>query len=121
MGKMCLTSVYMQAYVIKYNLIVKMYLNLLTVMVGVYCLFTTVFNLRFLKDSERLGKKQAVLDDEALISILIPARNESLAIKMCLQSLTVQTYRNLEILVLDDDVFLLLFNKPLTVIPLILA
>jgi len=31
MGKMCLTSVYMQAYVIKYNLIVKMYLNLLTI------------------------------------------------------------------------------------------
>ena len=71
-------------------------------MVGAYCLLITFFNLRFLKDSEQLGKKQAVLDDEALISILIPARNESMAIKMCLQSLTVQTYRNLEILVLDD-------------------
>lgn len=40
---------------------------------------------------------------EGLISVLIPARNEENNISNCLQSLTMQDYMNLEILVLDDN------------------
>lgn len=42
---------------------------------------------------DRTGKK---------VSVLIPARNEEGAIESCLDSLVRQTYRNYEILVLDD-------------------
>ncbi len=38
-----------------------------------------------------------------LISILIPARDEELAIERCVRSLVAQTYERLEILVLDDS------------------
>ena len=39
----------------------------------------------------------------ALVSVLIPARNEEINIKRCLYSLIDQSYKNLEIIVLDDD------------------
>ncbi|NDC00723.1 MAG: glycosyltransferase, partial [Verrucomicrobia bacterium] len=38
-----------------------------------------------------------------LISVLIPARNEEKRILPCLESLSAGDYRNLEILVLDDQ------------------
>jgi len=79
-----------------------MYVNLFAAAISVYCLVTTLFNLRFLRCSRKFRKEEADLDEQALISILIPARNESSSIEICLQSLTAQTYKNLEILVLDD-------------------
>ncbi|GAB4184239.1 MAG: hydroxychlorobactene glucosyltransferase CruC [Calditrichia bacterium] len=42
------------------------------------------------------------MDQEIPVSILIPARNEADVIATCLQSVMKQSYRNLEILVLDD-------------------
>ena len=39
----------------------------------------------------------------SLVSVLIPARNEEGNIKRCLYSLIDQSYKNLEIIVLDDD------------------
>ena len=39
----------------------------------------------------------------SLVSVLIPARNEEVNIKRCLYSLIDQSYKNLEIIVLDDD------------------
>jgi chlorobactene glucosyltransferase len=42
-------------------------------------------------------------NSDALVSVLIPARNEENNIKRCLYSLIDQTYKNLEIIVLDDD------------------
>lgn len=41
--------------------------------------------------------------DDALISVLIPARNEEINIGKCLNSLLKQDYKNLEILVLNDQ------------------
>jgi len=43
------------------------------------------------------------LKEEPLVSVLIPARNEEKNIQNCLNSLTNQTYSNLEIIVLDDN------------------
>ena len=42
-------------------------------------------------------------NSDALVSVLIPARNEEINIKRCLYSLIDQSYKNLEIIVLDDD------------------
>ena len=78
-----------------------MYVIFFAAVIAVYCLITTLFNLRFLKGSQEFTERE-VLDEEALVSILIPARDESSSIEMCLQSLSSQTYTNLEILVLDD-------------------
>jgi len=41
--------------------------------------------------------------EETLVSILIPARNEQQNIERCLYSLFDQNYKNIEIIVLDDD------------------
>ena len=41
--------------------------------------------------------------DSSLVSVLIPARNEEINIKRCIYSLVDQSYKNLEIIVLDDD------------------
>lgn len=57
-------------------------------------------NLRSLK-RPRLNSK--LLEPAPLVSILIPARNEALNIRNCLESLQKQDYPNLEILVLDDN------------------
>lgn len=40
---------------------------------------------------------------EVLISVIIPARNEEDNIEACLRRVFAQTYRNLEIIVVDDD------------------
>ena len=40
--------------------------------------------------------------DSSLVSVLIPARNEEINIKRCIYSLVDQSYKNLEIIVLDD-------------------
>ncbi|HKS70974.1 MAG TPA: glycosyltransferase, partial [Ktedonobacterales bacterium] len=42
------------------------------------------------------------IDDRPLVSILIPARNESRAIGRCVESLARQDYPRCEVLVLDD-------------------
>ena len=38
-----------------------------------------------------------------LVSILIPARNEELNIKQCVNSVLAQNYENFEVIVLDDN------------------
>jgi chlorobactene glucosyltransferase len=50
----------------------------------------------------RLGRI-APLGNGALVSVLVPARNEALRIRPCLESLRCQDYPNLEVLVLDDN------------------
>lgn len=44
----------------------------------------------------------AELRDGPLVSILVPARNEAANIEACLEGLLAQSYRNLEVRVLDD-------------------
>lgn len=41
-------------------------------------------------------------DEQPLISIIIPARNEARNIRRCVESLASQTYENIEIIVIDD-------------------
>ena len=43
------------------------------------------------------------IKDSSLVSVLIPARNEEINIKRCIYSIVDQSYKNLEIIVLDDD------------------
>jgi chlorobactene glucosyltransferase len=61
-----------------------------------------VLNLRSLK-KPRPDSELPV--SPPLISVLIPARNEELNIKACLESLQRQDYPNFEVLVLDDGSF----------------
>ena len=60
-----------------------------------------IFNLiyfRKAKSAPLISEKE-----ETLVSILIPARNEQQNIERCLYSLFDQNYKNIEIIVLDDD------------------
>lgn len=52
-------------------------------------------------DSIRELKSQLVGEEE--VSVIVPARNEELAIGQCLESLVRQTYKRLEIVVVDDS------------------
>jgi chlorobactene glucosyltransferase len=49
----------------------------------------------------RLGRRSAVLP-EPFVSVLIPARNESVNVEACVRSLLAQDYDPFELLVLDD-------------------
>jgi chlorobactene glucosyltransferase len=51
----------------------------------------------------RTRRRHPTPSQDALISVLIPARNEEPNIARCLRGMVNQTYRNLEILVLDDN------------------
>ncbi|TFG62866.1 MAG: glycosyltransferase [Spirochaetales bacterium] len=68
-------------------------------LLGAYVLVMAVLNLfyrfRIPHSSPRTGGP--------LVSILVPARNEEANIAACLDSLFTQTYRNYEIIVLDDN------------------
>ena len=69
------------------------------IIIGVYAMFATLMNLRHF---HRLGKAS----DETsgpLISVVIPARNEEHNLPRLLDSLTAQSYRNIEILVINDQ------------------
>ena len=48
-------------------------------------------------------KLKAETLSQPLISIIIPARNENLNIKRCLQSIKNQSYNNFEVIVVDDN------------------
>ncbi len=51
----------------------------------------------------RRETKSADLTDGPLISVLVPARNEEIHIGPCIESLMNQTYKNYEVLVIDDN------------------
>ena len=57
-----------------------------------------VINLIFIKKPNLNDHNK----DSSLVSVLIPARNEEINIKRCIYSLVDQSYKNLEIIVLDD-------------------
>lgn len=42
------------------------------------------------------------LNEQPLVSVIIPARNEARNIRRCVESLTSQAYKNIEIIVIDD-------------------
>jgi len=59
-----------------------------------------VVNLFFIR---RASISDSLKTQSALVSILIPARNEEANIGRCLYSLIDQSYKNIEIIILDDD------------------
>lgn len=73
--------------------------SLILVIVGVYFFVFSLLNI--LKT-----KKDTVFtipEEQPFVSVLIPARNEENNINSCIQSFLNQTYKNYEILILDDN------------------
>ena len=69
-----------------------------------YTLINFALNTISVKDISRYDESGPVNSDRLpLISVLIAARNEEKYILRCLKSIVVQSYRNIEILVLDDN------------------
>lgn len=66
-------------------------------------LLNYLLNNILFKDSSRFKLPQHIINNSPLISVLIPARNEEENIKKCLLSLTKQDYKNIEIIVLNDN------------------
>jgi chlorobactene glucosyltransferase len=74
------------------------YQSIITAILAIL-LLNTINNLRlFRRPASRLAPV-----DGPLVSVLVPARNEERSIGRCVESLAQQNYRNLEILVLDDQ------------------
>ncbi len=78
-----------------YNIIISFLLLIFFVNYLVNCIY--------FKDISNYKLTQKIKEKNSLISILIPARNEEKNIKKCLDSLIAQGYKNIEILVLDDN------------------
>ena len=72
---------------------------MLMAVIGIYAMLTTLLNLRHFR---KLGNVKDHTDGP-LISIIIPARDEEASIGRLLDSLSKQTYRNIEILVMNDQ------------------
>ncbi len=73
--------------------------SILIFAIGIYALLLSISNVHVL--SKQIPHK--LTDNGPLISILIPARNEESNLPACIESLQKQAYRNIEILVLDDN------------------
>ena len=71
----------------------------LMAIIGIYAMLTTLLNLRHFR---KLGNVKDHTEGP-LISIIIPARDEEASIGRLLDSLSKQTYRNIEILVMNDQ------------------
>jgi chlorobactene glucosyltransferase len=69
----------------------------------IFILVNFLINNILFKNTSRYKLPPGVIKENPLISVLIPARNEEENIKKCVVSLTKQDYKNIEILVLDDN------------------
>lgn len=75
------------------------YFVLFVLIVNVIFVFVNFLNLSWDYNISNLK----TIHSEELVSILIPARNEEKNIDACLQSLFIQSYPNIEIILLDDN------------------
>jgi chlorobactene glucosyltransferase len=71
--------------------------------VAILLLFFAVNLYLNLRSFKKPLVKNPLTETPPLESVLIPARNEELNIKNCVESLTKQDYPNYEILILDDN------------------
>jgi len=71
----------------------------LILVLGFYVFLLSLSNVLYLF----IASKPPRMLDGPLVSVLIPARNEAENIGPCLESLSSQSYRNYEIIVLDDQ------------------
>lgn len=69
------------------------------VVTGVYMLLFTTANIIYLRTVSRKSE----IHDGPMVSVLIPARNEAARIKPALVGLSNQSYRNYEVIVIDDN------------------
>ncbi|WP_088009297.1 glycosyltransferase [Indiicoccus explosivorum] len=72
--------------------------DIINVSIGFFAVLTGVFMFWSLPKPEARGRA-----DLPFLSVIIPARNESIRIPPLLQSLAEQRYRSFEVLVVDDD------------------
>lgn len=77
----------------------KLALFLISAVCLSFMLFMAIANFIFLK----IATKQAEITSGPKVSVLIPARNEENSIVNCLNSLVNQSYKNYEVIVLDDN------------------
>jgi len=68
-----------------------------------FILINFLINNILFKNTARYKLLPSIIKENPLISVLVPARNEEENIKKCIVSLTKQDYKNIEILVLDDN------------------
>lgn len=66
---------------------------------GIYAFLTTVLNIRYFRSFDKTHKPEG----NPLISVVVPARNEENNIERLIKSLQKQSYRNIEILVINDQ------------------
>lgn len=82
----------------------KIYLtaaSYLTLFCGIWFVFCSVMNSLRFRSINRKGARYH-LETEPLVSVIIPARNEEKNLPRLLESLIIEDYRNIEILVADD-------------------
>lgn len=77
-------------------------LTVLAAIIALYWILMFLYHARGLRQVPGLPRIHDPLEEEPLVSVIIAARNEEEAIGKTLESLTRQSYRNLEILVVDD-------------------
>lgn len=73
--------------------------SLILVIVGVYFFVFSLLNILKTKNDTVF----TMPEEQPFVSVLIPARNEENNINSCIQSFLNQTYKNYEILILDDN------------------
>ena len=71
----------------------------LMILAGIYAALNVTLNHRLFRKLRQKGKAEG----NPLISILVPSRNEEENLPHLLDSLLVQDYENIEILVIDDQ------------------
>lgn len=74
--------------------------SILLLIIGIYTMATTLLNLLYFK---KLAKVEPFKGEEPLVSVIIPARDEERALPRLLESMTKQSYKNLEVLVINDQ------------------
>lgn len=68
-----------------------------------YLLFTSIVLFRNRISFQKLGDGLHNPDQNPLVSVCVPARNEESVIRRCVDSVVNQTYKNIEVLVLNDS------------------
>lgn len=79
--------------------VLKIYAYLLLV-IGIYTIITTLLNILYFR---KMAKAEPYKGDGPLVSVIIPARDEENALPRLLESMCRQTYKNLEVLVINDQ------------------
>lgn len=77
-------------------------LTVIAAVVAAYWSLMLVIHAAGLRRVPKLPRVSEPLDEEPLVSVIIPARNEEEAIGQTIASLVRQTWRNLEIIVVND-------------------